>query len=345
MARADEGRRDWALSEPRLKGREVYHAVLDPRDKRTAWAATNHPVWGAHIHRSDDRGETWDVLEAAPHHADERGLKAIWSLTPGPASSPGSLYAGIEPAGLFYSEDRGDSWTAIDSLNDHSTNGTWQPSGGGLALHSIEFDPASERRMWCAVSAGGVYRSKDGGKTWKPANKGVRAEFLKRKNPASGHCVHRLRSHPTQADRLYQVNHCGVYRSDDGGDSWIEITEGLPSEFGYALALDPHNPDVAFVIPEESSDMRATVDGKLRIYRSLDAGGSWNTLRRGLPQEHAWLSILREGMDSDTLEPCGVYFGTSTGQLFASSDHGESFRLVAGFLPRILSVTAAVVEE
>lgn len=341
VLQSDANRREWSISEPLLDGRQVFHAFVDPRDRTTVWAATRHAVWGAHVHRSPDLGGTWEVLEAAPHYVDERGLRAIWHLAAGTA--PGELYAGIEPAGLFRSTDAGASWEPVSSLNEHKTNSTWQPSGGGLALHSIEVDRDDPKRMWCSISAGGVYRTKDGGKTWKPVNHGVRADYLAKKNPATGQCVHKVRSHPLRPERLYQVSHSGVYRSDDAGDSWIEITEGLPSDFGYALAIDPQDPDVAFVIPEESSHMRATVGGKLRVYRTRDGGSSWSTLRRGLPQEHAWVSILREAMDSDALDPCGVYFGTSTGHLFASQDRGESFRMIAGFLPPILSVTTAVV--
>jgi hypothetical protein len=342
---SDSERARWTISPPRLVGREVYHAFLDPRDGRTVWAATDHAVWGAHIHRSDDRGESWQVLAAAPHYTDHRGLKAIWALAPGPATEPDTLYAGIEPAGLFVSRDRGEGWEGVAALNDHPTNTTWQPAGGGLALHSILTDPQDPRRLWCALSAGGVYRSDDGGESWIPVNRGVRADFLPQPYAETGQCVHKLVLHPGRPGRLYQQNHCGTYRSDDGGESWTEITAGLPSDFGYALAVDPADPDTAFVIPEESSHMRATVEGRLRVYRTRDAGESWEPLTRGLPQAHAYVSILREAMATDTLDPCGVYFGTSTGHLFVSRDRGESWEMVAGFLPKILSVTAAVVEE
>jgi len=338
-------RRHWTISEPRLVGREVFHAFLDPRDGRTAWAATDHKVYGAHVHRSPDRGESWEVLEAAPHYPDERGLKAIWFLAPGPASLPERLWAGIEPAGLFVSDDAGGSWRSVTALNEHPTNTTWQPAGGGLALNAIQHDPRCPERMYCSLSAGGVYRSEDGGVSWQNVNAGVRADFLPQKYPAAGHCVHKLLLHPARPDRLYQQNHCGVYRSDDRGDTWSEITAGLPSDFGYALAVDPADPDVAFVIPEESSHMRTTVGGRLGVYRTRDAGASWELLTEGLPQEHCYVTVLREAMTFDTLQPLGLYVGTSGGHLFASRDGGESWTLVAGFLARILSVTAAVLAE
>jgi hypothetical protein len=338
---ADDARNgSWHISPPRLAGREVYHAIIDPRDG-TMWAATDHAVWGAHVHRSSDGGESWDTLEAAPHYADVRGLDAIWYLAAGPPDRPGTLYAGIEPAGLFVTHDHGASWQPVDALNEHETNRTWQPAGGGLALGSIQYDPRDARRIYCSLSAGGVYRSDDDGASWSPCNEGVRADFLPDRFPRTGQCVHRFLIHPAEPDRLYQQNHCGVYRSDDRGDSWTEITSNLPSDYGYALAVDPADADVAYVIPEESSHMRTTVAGRLRVFRTLDAGASWQPLTRGLPQEHAYVSILRDGMCNDDLDPAGVYFGTSSGHLFGSADAGSSWRLLAGYLPRILCVTAA----
>jgi photosystem II stability/assembly factor-like uncharacterized protein len=306
---------------PFLAGREVYHAIFDARTG-SYWAATDHAVWGAHLHTSKD-GENWEVLEQAPHFHDERGLKAIWFIAPGPDDS---MLAGIEPAGLFVS--RGADWQPITTLNDHPTRKQWQPAGGGLALHSIIVD----RSTWfCAISAGGTYRSDDGGVSWSPKNKNVRADFQPERYPDAGQCVHKM----LMIDgRLYQVNHCGVYRSDDRGDNWTEITEGLPSEFGYALAVLDR--DTLLVIPEASSDMRATPEGKLRVYRSNDAGITWLALTEGLPQENAYISVLREGMCAIGDE---VYFGTSSGHLFASSNRGERWTMLAGFLPRILSVT------
>jgi photosystem II stability/assembly factor-like uncharacterized protein len=231
----------------------------------------------------------------------------------------------------------------VSRLNEHPSRETWQPAKGGLALHSVYIDPFEARRIYAAVSAGGVYRSEDAGDNWEPINEGVRAEYLADQRPKAGHCVHRLVLHPAQPSRLYQQSHSGTYRTDDGGDTWIEITAGLPSDFGYAVAADPRDPDTVFVIPEESSHMRTTVGGALTVYRSRNGGGDWQPLTRGLPQENAYVTILREAIDTDPLDPPGVYFGTSSGHLFASQDGGDSWELIAGFLPRILSVEAAII--
>jgi len=341
LARSPD-RRSWRVGEPLLAGREVYHAWLDPRDPRRGWAASDHKVWGPHVHRTGDGGETWQVLESAPHHDDARGLTAVWHLAPGAPCEPDTIYAGIEPAGLFVSRDAGATWQGLSALNHHPTASTWQPAGGALALGAIHHDPRDPRRTYCSVSAGGVYRTDDGGASWLPLNTGTRADFLPDPCPTAGQCVHQLRLHPARPDRLYQQNHCGVYRSDDRAESWRDITSNLPSGFGYGLALDAADPDVAYVIPEESSHMRTTVGGRLRVYRTRDAGASWQALERGLPQESAYVSVLREGLCSDVLQPVGVYFGTSGGHVFASADAGESWQLLAGFLPRVLSITAAV---
>jgi len=340
-ATSSDARDDWELEGPFIEGYEVYHAILDPRDRSRGYAAANHIVWGSHVYRSEDGGSNWEPAPARPAFPPGSGhaVKAIWHVAPGGSESPDAVYAGVEPAALFASPDRGDSWEWNSSLDDHPCRSAWQPAKGGLALHSILVDPRDARRLYVSLSAGGSYRSDDGGLSWNAVNRGVRADFLPEPYPEAGQCVHCVRLHPARPDRLYQQNHCGTYRSDDRGESWEEIDEGLPSDFGYVIGVHPKDPDRAWVIPEASSHMRSVCDARLRVYETVDAGRSWAERSSGLPQEHAYVSILREAMDTDGLDPCGVYFGTSTGHLYASRD-GREWTAIAAHLPKILSVTA-----
>ena len=343
VATTDSERLAWRLDGPHIEGYEVFHAIADPRDAGTAYAATNHPVWGAHIYRSSDGGAHWEQLPQRPAFPADSGheLRAIWHLAAGAADRPGRLYAGTEPGALFVSDDAGESWEWVRSLEAHPTRELWQPAKGGLALHSIQIDSRNPARIYVALSAGGVYRSDDDGVSWAPINAGVRADFLPEPFPVAGHCVHSVRIHPATPDRLYHQNHCGLYRSDDRGESWIDIGGGLPSDFGYVVGLDPADPERCWVIPEESSHMRAVCDQRLRVFETDDGGGSWTARKDGLPQEHVYVSVLREAMATDGLDPCGVYFGTSTGHLFGSPD-GRQWTAIASYLPKVLSVTASV---
>lgn len=331
----------WRIEGPHLEGQEVFEVVATPGREQQLHAAVRHSVWGAHVFRSDDGGTTWTSLDAVPHHPAGRhreSLRAIWSLAWTPDGQ--KLFAGIDPAGLFVSNDRGATWDEVGGLNEHPTRSAWEPSRGIFAVHSICIDRREPRNMVVAVSAGGAYRSEDGGSSWSPANVGVRAENLPERYPVAGHNVHRIVMHPRDGRRLYRQCYNGTYRSDDGGRRWIEITDGLPSDFGYALACDPADPDVVFQVPEQGAHLRVTVDAKLRVYRSRDGGASWASASNGLPQEHVYVTVLRDALDTDDRQPCGVYFGTSTGHLFASHDGGEHWRLAAAYLPRILSVAA-----
>jgi photosystem II stability/assembly factor-like uncharacterized protein len=346
ILRSDSHREYWTLDGPYMAGYEIAHAWLDPRDGKTGYAATYHVVWGPHIYRTEDGGASWNPLSVVPHHGPgeyDNAIKSIWNIAAADPQNPAHLYAGIDPPGLFVSRDRGESWNPVLPLNRHSTRARWEPARGIFALHSICVDPRDAKRVFAAVSAGGVYRSEDRGESWEAANRGVRVTHLPEPFPEAGHNVHRILLHPAQPTRLYRQCYSGTYRSDDSARTWVDITEGLPSDFGYAIAIDPHDPDVIFQIPEESSHMRAAVEGKLRVYRSNNAGRNWQALTNGLPQQHAYVSVLREAMDSDGLEPCGVYFGTTSGHLFATRDGGEHWREIAAFLPRILSVKATIV--
>ncbi|MGI9265555.1 MAG: VPS10 domain-containing protein [Gammaproteobacteria bacterium] len=332
----------WNIDGPHIEGYEILHCCQPVDDPHTVFAAATHPVWGSHIYKSGDQGNTWVSLDNVPHHANgryETSLKAIWYLAS--SHDARTLIAGIDPPGLFVTRDSGETWQPMAGLNDHVTRSSWQASKGIFAVHSIYVDPSNDKRMVVAISAGGVYRSDDGGATWQPANEGVRAENLPDRFPVSGHNVHRLIMHPLMPDRLYRQCYNGTYRSDDAGHSWREITDGLPSDFGYAIAADPNDPDTIFQIPVTSAQMRTTVDGKLRVYRSRDGGTTWASASNGLPQSHVYVTVLREAIDTDSGQPCGVYFGTSGGQLFASRDEGGHWELIAGYLPKILSVRVA----
>ena len=325
----------WTIDGPHLAGISVLHTLL--AGDGTLYAATAHKVWGAHLYRSHDRGRSWSSLEAVPRHPRDSGrgeTRAIWYL----AEAGDVLFAGIDPAGLFRSDDRGASWSPVPALNEHPTRSTWEPSKGCFAVHSICVDPQRPDNMVVAVSAGGVYRSEDGGDSWQPTNTGIRASNLPQPTPETGHNVHRVIRHPGVPERLYRQCYNGTYRSDDDAKSWVEITAGLPSDFGYGIVTDPNHADTVFQIPESGAHLRAPVDGKLRVYRSRDAGASWVSASGGLPDQHVYVTVLREAMAIDARDPCGVYFGTSGGQVFASRDAGERWREIANYLPRVLSV-------
>ena len=324
---------------PHLAGYRVLHTVSTPGNPRELLAAADHAVWGSHVYRSLDGGGEWASLDAAPRHPPGRypsSLNSVWHLAWSPDGA--RLYAGIDPAGLFASDDRGASWRDVASLNEHPTRAAWEPSRGLFAMHSICVDRQDPGRIIVALSAGGVYRSEDHGVSWQPANSGVRAENLPERFPLAGHNVHRVVMHPANGRRLYRQCYNGTYRSDDGGRHWTEITRGLPSDFGYAIVCDPFDPGTVYQVPEESAQLRAAVDGRLRVFRSTDAGGTWTSVSAGLPQQHAYVTVLREAMDASEFAPGHVCFGTSSGHLFLSRDHGERWDLLAEFLPRILSV-------
>ncbi len=339
--RSDADRSSWRCDDLHLPGHHIYHATVHP-GTGVGYAAALHPVWGAHIYRSDDFGATWTPCDGRPHFpADmDREVKAVWHLAPG-VSPDGvdRVYAGVEPAGLFHSDDNGTTWLWNAELDAHPTRSSWQPAKGGLALHSIQTNFAEPESVFVALSAGGCYRTTDGGRTWGAINRGVRADFLPDPLPEAGQCVHSWRIHPMNPTRLYQQNHCGTYRSDDGGNSWIEISAGLPSDFGYVIGLDPADPDRCWVIPEESSHLRSVCDRRLRVFETQDGGTSWTPRVRGLPQEQAWVTVMREALATDGAVPCGVYFGTATGHLFASRN-GRDWTVLAQHLPKILSVEA-----
>jgi hypothetical protein len=310
------------------------------------WAGPESMHWGAVLQQSDDFGRTWTGGENGNVRFPEdtgAALKRIWQIRPSRPEEPDVLYCGVEPAALFESRDGGRTLALVRGLYDHPHRAQWQPGGGGLGLHTILLHPTNPKRMWVAISTGGVYRSDDGGKTWQPRNNGVRAEFLPDKHPEFGQCVHKIVLHATQPERLFLQNHWGLYRSDDAGDSWHDVAHGVPSDFGFAMAAHPRDADTVYIVPLESDEFRCTPQGKLRVYRTRTAGRSWQPLTRGLPQDEAFETVLRDALATDTLPKAGVYFGTRSGRVYVSSDEGDSWRLVAQSLPPVVCVKTAVV--
>lgn len=344
---SDQDRKKWEVQGPFLEGSTVVHMVLDPRDNRTIFAATSHLVWGSHIQRSQDFGKTWEVPKESPKFPTGLGLtvNSIWEIKPGREGEPGTFYAGIEPAALFKSQDEGNTWIPVEALLNHPTRHLWQPAKGGLSLHSIILDPTRPQRMFVGISAGGVFRTDDGGYTWQAVNRGVRADYLPNPFPEAGQCVHKLASHPKSPEVLYQQNHCGVYRSRDAGSSWEDISEGLPSRYGLPIAVHAHDPETIYVVPEESDQNRVTVGGRFRVYRSRNGGQTWEAGYKGLPQENAYLHVLREALVTDACDPCGVYVGTKGGHLFYSRDEGVTWEILAEWLPPIYSLSTGFIEK
>jgi photosystem II stability/assembly factor-like uncharacterized protein len=329
---------DGGVDGPMLPGWSVNHAVRDPRDG-TVYAAANSWTYGGTVQRSPDGGATWERSGqlALP---EESGLtvNAAWHVEPGHADAPSTLWLGVDPGALFRSDDAGATWQPVRGILEHPTRDRWNPGAGGLCLHSIQLAADDPLRLYVAISAAGAFRSADGGETWEPANAGVAADFLPEPAPEVGQCVHKLLAHPLRSERLWQQNHCGVYRSDDAGTTWARLDgNGLPSSFGFPIALDPADPDVAYVIPEAGAENRVVADGRLGVYRTDDAGASWRLLEGGLPAR-AWTGVLREGMSFD--EDGGVYFGTQGGSVWATRDRGVTWSEWARDLPPILSVEA-----
>ena len=314
LLRSDAARNRWDVGGPYFPGRAIYALAYDDRNGRSrVWAAVNSLHWGSYLSSSDDFGKSWSEPEAYnikfPEDADA-SVKQIWQIALGHKDEPDTLYCGVEPAALFKSTDAGATWSLVKGLYDHPHRPLWQPGGGGLCLHTILPDPANSKRMHIAISTGGVYRTDDGGANWQPRNVGVRAQFLPpdQQYPEWGQCVHKIVSHPSNSNRMFLQNHWGLYRSDDGGDSWKDIANGVPSDFGFAMEIDHHDPNTVFIVPLESDEFRCTPEAKLRVYRTRNGGDSWEPLTNGLPQENAFETVLRDGMTGDKLEPDGPVF-------------------------------------
>lgn len=349
LFRADSARANWEEAGPYFPGRSIYAFAYDGRNGRQrVWAAVNSPFWGSFLSSSDDFGRTWSDPETYnikfPEDSDV-SLKQIWQISEGHPEEMDTLYCGVEPAALFKSTDAGETWSLERGLFDHPHRPQWQPGGGGLCLHTILPDPTNAQRMWIAISTGGVYRTEDGGKSWEPRNKGICARFLPpdQQYPEWGQCVHKVVNHPSHPDRMFLQHHWGVYRSDDAGDSWTDIGKGLPSDFGFAMEIDPHDANTVYIIPIESDEFRCTPEAKLRVYRTKNGGESWEALTNGLPQQDALETILRDNMKADAGDPTGLYFGTRSGKVYGSSNGGDSWTLVKEGLPPITCVKTATV--
>jgi photosystem II stability/assembly factor-like uncharacterized protein len=342
MLESDGDRRDWAMRGPYCEGWPVYHAIHDPSTD-TLYAAAASEWHGAGVWRSSDLGETWELSSEGLTYGDDLKLSKVSGLN----AAHGRLLAGAEAAGVFESRDGGVNWSLLSTLDGLPGRDNWnnpdnQPPGH-LGLPGLLAHPDEASRFWAVIQGFGIFETTDDGASWTPRNRGLRAEWPL-EDPEVGYCVHKLVMSPADHDRLYQQNHCGMHRSDDAGLSWTEITEGLPSDFGFAAAAHPHDRDSFYVIPLDPGHGRCMPEGRAAVWRTRDAGASWERLERGLPQSNAHLGVLREGMAIDSHDVPGLYFGTTTGQVFASPDEGASWSEIATYLPAISSVEVAVLQ-
>jgi len=349
---ADGRREHWDISGPHFAGWEIYHLKGSPAQPDRLYASQSSGWFGQVMQRSDDGGRTWEAVgndfryEGTPgshkwydgtQHPWE--FKRVWHLEPAPAD-PDTLFAGVEDAGLFRSADGGLTWHELAGLRS-AKGQLWQPGAGGMCLHTIMLDPNEPRRILVAISAAGVFRTDDGGVTWRPANRGLKSPYeLPDPDAEVGHCVHRIAMHPSRPEVLFMQKHWDVMRSDDGGESWREVSGNLPSDFGFPIQVHAREPETVYVVPIKSDSEHYPPEAKLRVYRSRTGGNEWEALTNGLPQRDCYVNVLREAMSVDTLEPCGVYFGTTGGQVYASADDGDTWTAIVRDLPAVLSVEA-----
>ena len=371
---SDGHRQDWSVDGPHFAGWEIYHAKGSPVDPDRIYVSQTSSWFGQIIQRSDDGGKTWfqPGSDSSVDDAENGGIPQgesnkfvydtseatgkplsthqwydgtqhpwefarVWHLEPS-LDDPDTCYAGVEDAALFKTADGGATWHELAGLRGHESGPGWAPGAGGMCLHTIVLDPLNPDRIFCAISAAGAFRTNDAGKTWHPINQGLRSEQIPNPTAEVGHCVHHIEIHPANPNTLYMQKHWDVMRSDDGGDTWREVSGNLPSDFGFPIAVNSHDPETIYVVPILSDSLHYPPDGKLRVYRSRTGGEKWEALTEGLPQQHCYVNVLRDAMAVDTGEPCGVYFGTTGGQVYASNDSGDSWTPVVRDLPAVLSI-------
>jgi hypothetical protein len=351
---SDASRKDWRVSGPHFGGWEIYHVNGSPAAPDRLWASVSSGWFGQVIQRSEDGGESWDPVGNDFAYEGEIGehlwydgtprpweFKRIWHLEPS-RTDPDTVFAGGEDAALYKSTDGGQKWTELTALRTHPTGPKWQPGAGGMCLHTIILDPANQDRIFVAISAAGAFRTDDGGQNWLPINRGLRSGGIPDEDAEVGHCVHRLAQHPTRPETLFMQKHWDVMRTDDAGGQWREISGDLPTDFGFPIAVHAHEPETVYVVPIKSDSEHYVPEGKLRVYRSRGGDERWEPLTTGLPQANCYVNVLRDAMAVDTLDDCGIYFGTSGGQVYGSADGGDSWAPIVRDLPAVLSVEAQV---
>jgi photosystem II stability/assembly factor-like uncharacterized protein len=373
---SDAERERWDVSGPHFAGWEVYHLKGSPVDPDRIYASQTSGWFGQIIQRSDDGGETWyqpgtpageptttpDGMPKGESNkfvydtSDETGkpltthqfydgtqrpweFKRVWHLEPS-LEDPDTVYAGVEDAALFRTTDGGRTWHELSGLRGHGTGPQWQPGAGGMCLHTVILDPSNAERIYVAISAAGAFRTDDGGSTWRPINRGLRSQYIPDPAAEVGHCVHHVTMHPSRPATLFMQKHWDVMRSDDAGDNWREVSGNLPTDFGFVIDVHAHEPETVYVVPIKSDGEHYPPDGRLRVYRSRTGGEEWEALTNGLPQKDCYVNVLRDAMSVDTLDPCGVYFGTTGGQVYASRDSGDNWSPIVRDLPAVLSVEA-----
>ncbi|BET68091.1 hypothetical protein ASA1KI_30090 [Opitutales bacterium ASA1] len=347
---SDASRKDWKISGPHFAGWEIYHMKASPVNPDRIYASQTSSWFGQVVQRSDDGGRSWEPVGNAFGYVGDPGthqhfdgtqrpweFKRIWHFEPSPTDAD-AVYAGAEDAALFHSPDGGRTWAELPGLRGVK-GGLWQPGAGGMCLHTIVLNPNDAKRIVVAISAAGAFRTDDGGTTWKPINRGLKSQYeLPDPDAEVGHCVHHIAAHPSRPNVLFMQKHWDVMRSDDAGDLWREVSGDLPSDFGFPIEVHAHEPETIYVVPIKSDSEHFPPDGRLRVYRSRTGGGDWEALERGLPQSHCYVNVLRDAMAVDSLDPCGVYFGTTGGQIYMSPDGGDNWTAIARDLPGVLSV-------